>query len=61
MKKVPEYLKHGSFILVHNTTVKETAEAFHVTEKQIRDNINHGLKTNYPKMFNHVKSILGEA
>jgi len=55
--EVPNYLKYGSYIIAHNATVVETATAFGVTSKQVRDDVNHSLKKNVPMMFNHVKNI----
>lgn len=54
---IPNYLKYAGYIVAHNATANEAAQTFGVTAKQVQDDVNHGLKKNYPGIYTHVKNI----
>ena len=55
--EIPNYLKYGAYIIAHQASINETATVYGVTTKQVRDDINHGLKNKAALMYTHVKNI----
>jgi len=59
-KGVPKYLLYAGYMLYNAASFEETAKAFGVTKKQVRDIFNHSIKTQLPPVYYHLKNSMEE-
>jgi hypothetical protein len=54
---VPHYMKYSAYIISNEASYIDCAHEFNVSEKKVRDVMNHSCKKNLPSVFYHVDKI----
>ena len=53
--EMPNYVKYAAYMVYEDATIEETAAAFDVSCKNIRDAIGHSIKKELPAMYYYIQ------